>query len=111
MNATMRFLVWGTLPLGGLIGGILGQTIGVRNTLWVSAIGGLFAFLFVFFSPARWARELPTGDHGDGPSDSAAVAGDGSSDADGITGTAIPAPAAINAATTSGAAEEHGAAL
>jgi MFS family permease len=111
MNATMRFLVWGTLPLGGLIGGILGQTIGVRNTLWVSAIGGLFSFLFVFFSPARWARELPTGDHGDGPSDSAAAAGDGSSDADAITGTAIPAPAAINAATTSGAAEEHGAAL
>jgi len=108
MNATMRFLVWGTLPLGGLIGGILGQTIGVRNTLWVSAIGGLFSFLFVFFSPARWARELPTGDHGDGPSGSAAAASDGSSDADDITGTAIPAAAVTNAATTSGAAEEQG---
>jgi MFS family permease len=108
MNATMRFLVWGTLPLGGLLGGILGQTIGVRNTLWVSAIGGMFSFLFVFFSPARWARELPTGDHGDGPSGSPAPAGDGSSDADDITGTAVPIPAVTNAATASGAAEERG---
>jgi MFS family permease len=108
MNATMRFLVWGTLPLGGLIGGILGQTIGVRNTLWVAAIGGLFSFLFVFFSPARRARELPTGDHGDGPSDSAAAPADASSDRDDITGTAIPMPAATNAATASGAAEERG---
>jgi MFS family permease len=114
MNATMRFLVWGTLPLGGLLGGILGQTIGVRNTLWVSAIGGMFSFLFVFFSPARRARELPTGGHDDrpsGPSDSAAASGDGPSDRDGITGTAIPAPAATNAASTSGAAEEQGAPL
>jgi MFS family permease len=57
MNATMRFLVWGTLPLGGILGGILGETIGVRPTLWVAAIGGLFAFLPVRFSalkaPAR----------------------------------------------------------
>jgi MFS family permease len=109
MNATMRFLVWGTLPLGGLLGGILGQTIGVRNTMWVGAIGGVFSFLFVFFSPARRARQLPTGDHGDqGPSASPAASGDGSSDADDITGTAIPAPAVTNAATTSGAAEEQG---
>src|SRR5215475_7118404 len=63
MNATMRFLVWGTLPLGGLLGGILGQQIGVRNALWVGAIAGTFSFLFVFFSPLRTARELPTGVH------------------------------------------------
>ena len=40
--------------------------------------------------------------------DSAAAAGDGSSDADDITGTAIPMPAVTNAATASGAAEEQG---
>jgi MFS family permease len=114
MNATMRFLVWGTLPVGGLLGGILGQTIGVRNTLWVGAIGGMFSFLFVFFSPARWARTLPTGDHGDhgdgGPSGSAAAAGaDGaSSDATDVTGTAIPAPAITGAPAVPGAAEEQG---
>jgi MFS family permease len=61
MNATMRFLVWGTVPLGGLIGGVLGQTIGVRPALWVAAVGGVFTFLPVFLSPLRTMRELPTG--------------------------------------------------
>lgn len=60
MNATMRFLVWGTMPLGGLIGGVLGSAIGVRETLLVAAIGGCLPFLPVFFSPLRTMRELPT---------------------------------------------------
>ena len=60
MNATMRFLVWGTLPLGGVIGGVLGTLIGVRATLLVAAIGGGLAFLPVFLSPLRRMRELPS---------------------------------------------------
>jgi MFS family permease len=60
MNATMRFLVWGTLPLGGLLGGLLGTTIGVRGTLLVVAVGGSLAFLPVFLSPLRRMRELPS---------------------------------------------------
>jgi MFS family permease len=59
MNATMRFLVWGTMPLGGLLGGVLGQTIGVRETLLVAAVGGCLPFLPVFLSPLRTMRELP----------------------------------------------------
>jgi MFS family permease len=60
MNATMRFLVWGTLPLGGAIGGILGTLIGVRATLLVAAVGGAGAFLPVYLSPLRRMRELPS---------------------------------------------------
>ncbi|SHF63527.1 Predicted arabinose efflux permease, MFS family [Jatrophihabitans endophyticus] len=60
MNATMRFLVWGTMPLGGVIGGALGSAVGVRGTLLVAAIGGCLPVLPVFFSPLRWQRELPT---------------------------------------------------
>ena len=59
MNATIRFLVWGTMPLGGLIGGVLGSTIGVRETMWIGAIGMALAFLPVFLSPLRTMRELP----------------------------------------------------
>jgi MFS family permease len=60
MNATIRFLVWGTMPLGGFIGGALGSTIGVRATMWVGAIGMALAFLPAFLSPLRTMRELPT---------------------------------------------------
>jgi MFS family permease len=58
MNATMRFLVWGTLPIGAAIGGFLGGTIGLRETLFVGAIGSAFAFLFVLFSPVRSLRTI-----------------------------------------------------
>jgi hypothetical protein len=60
MNATMRFLVWGTMPLGGLLGGVLGAAIGVRETLLVAAVGGSLTWLPVFFSPLRTMRELPS---------------------------------------------------
>jgi MFS family permease len=60
MNASMRFLVWGTIPIGSLIGGFLGEQIGLLNTLWVSAIGMSLAFLWVWFSPVRSLKEQPT---------------------------------------------------
>ncbi len=63
MNATMRFLVWGTLPLGGVLGGILGSWLGPRPALLIAAIGGCFAFLPVFLSPLRTLRELPSYSH------------------------------------------------
>jgi MFS family permease len=60
MNASIRFLVWGTLPLGSFVGGVLGETLGVRQALWVGAIGGMFAFIPVLLSPLRGMRELPS---------------------------------------------------
>ncbi|HEX9334616.1 MAG TPA: MFS transporter, partial [Pseudonocardiaceae bacterium] len=60
MNASVRFMVWGTLPLGALVGGVLGNTIGIHPTLWVGAIGTLLSPLPVLFSPLRKLRDLPT---------------------------------------------------
>jgi predicted MFS family arabinose efflux permease len=60
MNATMRFLVWGTMPVGGLLGGVLGETVGVRETLLIAAIGTALTWLPVYLSPLRWQRELPS---------------------------------------------------
>ncbi|HET7736590.1 MAG TPA: MFS transporter [Nocardioidaceae bacterium] len=59
MNATMRFIVWGTMPIGAFLGGVLGSTIGVRETLLVSAVGMSLSWLPIFFSPLRTMRELP----------------------------------------------------
>lgn len=59
MNATMRFIVWGTIPIGAILGGTLGEFIGLHNTIWVAAIGGAFAFLPVALSSVRQIQEMP----------------------------------------------------
>jgi MFS family permease len=59
MNATMRFVVWGTIPIGALLGGALATTLGLRETIWIGAIGSLFAFVPLLFSPLRSLREMP----------------------------------------------------
>jgi MFS family permease len=59
MNATMRFIVWGTIPIGAIVGGFLGGLIGLHETIWVAAIGGLFVFLPVLLSPVRSIRTMP----------------------------------------------------
>ena len=53
MNATMRFMVWGTMPLGSLTGGVLGTILGVRPTLLIAGIGGLAAVFFALPSAVR----------------------------------------------------------
>jgi MFS family permease len=90
MNATIRFAVWGTIPIGSLLGGILGSTIGLRPTLWISVGGTALAFLPIFFSPLRTMRELPTSYEGgpggpDGPL-TGAVAGPAGASATGPVG-------------------------
>ena len=59
MNAVMRFLVWGALPLGSLAGGALASWVGLKATLVISAVGASFAILPIFFSPIRTLREIP----------------------------------------------------
>ena len=59
MNAAMRWVVWGTLPLGGLLGGVFGSLFGIRTTIWIAVIGMWAAALWVFFSPLRTLRDIP----------------------------------------------------
>ncbi len=68
MNATMRFLVWGTIPIGSVIGAVLAEVVGVQTTIWISAILSLFTFLPVLLSKVRSIRSIPTG-----PPDAAAA--------------------------------------
>ncbi|HEU0304650.1 MAG TPA: MFS transporter [Gaiellaceae bacterium] len=53
LNATRRFIVWGVIPLGTFIGGVLASRIGLSETLWIGAIGSALACLPVLFSPVR----------------------------------------------------------
>ncbi len=58
VNAAARWVTWGTLPAGGLVGGLLGSWIGVRTTLWVAVVGGCLSGLWLFFSPLRTGAPL-----------------------------------------------------
>ena len=53
MNATVRLLVQGLTPLGALVGGVLGQSVGLRPTLFVAVGGELLAALWLLCSSVR----------------------------------------------------------
>jgi MFS family permease len=59
MNSVMRFIVWGTIPIGALVGGALGSWLGLRETILIGAIGGGTSFLWILLSPQRHLREMP----------------------------------------------------
>ncbi|MBB6439305.1 MFS family permease [Streptomyces candidus] len=62
MNATLRFLMWGSLPLGALVGGGVADALGARAALWVCAVGFLLVPLPLLLSPLRSMRDLPDAD-------------------------------------------------
>jgi len=61
MNASMRFIVWGTIPIGSIVGGALGTTIGLLPTIWIGAVGGLLSILPLVLTPVRKLRAIPSG--------------------------------------------------
>ncbi|PSL56369.1 putative MFS family arabinose efflux permease [Saccharothrix carnea] len=59
MNASVRFLAWGAMPVGAVAGGALAEWVGVRNTLWIASVGMLLSVVWVLLSPLRSMRDLP----------------------------------------------------
>lgn len=59
MNATIRFLVWGTMPIGAFLGGAIGAATSALTVLWIAAFGAIGAALPVVLSPLVGMRELP----------------------------------------------------
>jgi len=55
----VRFIGWGAMPLGALLGGLVGTWLGLRPTLWIAVIGSYTAVAWVFFSPLRHMRDVP----------------------------------------------------
>jgi MFS family permease len=60
MNASMRFMVWGTMPFGSLAGAALGTAIGLRPTMLLAGIGGMFAVLWLLNRAVLSLREIPS---------------------------------------------------
>jgi predicted MFS family arabinose efflux permease len=53
MNAGYRFLTMGMLPVGSFVGGVLGETIGLKATLILGALGMLLPSAWLLLSPLR----------------------------------------------------------
>jgi MFS family permease len=60
---TIRFLIFGVMPAGGLLGGLLGTVLDVRTALWILLGANVLAGLALFLGPIRHARELPIAPH------------------------------------------------
>jgi MFS family permease len=60
VTAGHRFLVYGSAPLGALLGGSLGAMAGLRPAMTICALAGLAAPLWLARSPLRHLRDQPT---------------------------------------------------
>jgi MFS family permease len=56
---SMRMVSWGSMPIGALLGGVLGEWLGVREAVALSAVGMGLAALWLIFSPIARLRQLP----------------------------------------------------
>ncbi len=59
MNATMRFIVWGTIPIGAILGGIIATNVSLSAALWVGAIGSFLAVIPLLITPVRTLTTMP----------------------------------------------------
>jgi MFS family permease len=59
MNASVRFIVYGTMPVGSLLGGALGTWLGLVPALSIAVAGSFLAAVPVVFSPLLRMRDLP----------------------------------------------------
>jgi MFS family permease len=66
VTATSSFIRGVGFLIGPLVGGVLGQTIGVRQTILVSACLHLLWPVFVWRSPLRLMRDIPALDRTEG---------------------------------------------
>lgn len=62
MNSIYRTLVWGALPLGNFLGGVLGSAVGIVETFWIGGFIALLGCVAMWFSPVGRLRRLPVAD-------------------------------------------------
>ncbi|MFF0309268.1 MFS transporter [Streptosporangium sp. NPDC004379] len=60
ITASTSALNYGAIPLGGLLGGVLGEAVGVRGTMWLMAAVQLLSIIVLLLGPLRPLRDFPT---------------------------------------------------
>lgn len=56
--ATVRFVSWGAIPFGALLGGVVASVAGPRGGLWTACLLVLLCPVLLWFSPVRRLRDL-----------------------------------------------------
>jgi hypothetical protein len=59
VTASLRVVGWIAMLGGTVVGGLLGEALGPRPTLFVGAVGALPAALWLLWSPVRSLRTMP----------------------------------------------------
>ncbi|GGQ05224.1 MFS transporter [Streptosporangium pseudovulgare] len=59
ITASTSALNYGAIPLGGLLGGVLGEVAGVRGTMWLMAAVQLLSLTVLLLGPVRPLRDFP----------------------------------------------------
>jgi MFS family permease len=59
MNSVMRFIVWGVMPPGTLLGGSVATVFELRTAIWAGAIGVALAWVPLLLGPIWSLREVP----------------------------------------------------
>ncbi|WP_244224028.1 MFS transporter [Streptomyces tirandamycinicus] len=57
--ATAMMINHSTIPVGSLLGGVLGETVGYRPAMWIMTSAVALSWLVLALSPMRRERELP----------------------------------------------------
>lgn len=58
LNATMQTLSAAAIPVGALLGGTLGEVLGLHTTLAIAVVGELASVIWLLWSPVRTLREV-----------------------------------------------------
>jgi hypothetical protein len=58
MNATVRTVIWGTMPIGALIGGAIGNAYGLLPAIYLGIAVETLAGIWILLGPVR-LREQP----------------------------------------------------
>jgi predicted MFS family arabinose efflux permease len=59
VSGAQRTINYGIRPIGALLGGALGASLGLRPALWIATIGAIAGVLWVLPAPVRGLRDLP----------------------------------------------------
>ncbi|HJQ44070.1 MAG TPA: MFS transporter [Jatrophihabitantaceae bacterium] len=57
--SSMRFVLFGTIPMGALAAGALASAIGIREAMWILLAGNCLGGVILWASPLRTMRDLP----------------------------------------------------